>query len=1360
MKKIKIFLLLFFTLCINAVSQLQINSTYTPQQLVQNFFIGGGVTVTNVQFQGNIGGTGCSQIGYFSNGNTTSLGMSSGIVLATGCVENIAQVGSSFMSNIVGSAGLTEITNIAGNTSYDGARLEFDFIPQDSPIMFTYVFASEEYPEWVGSSYNDAFGFFISGPNPNGGNYNNVNIALIPNTSTPVSINNVNGGSYSQYYVNNDGSNNHPVFDGFTTPLVAQINVVPCQQYHIRISIADVGDQIYDSGVFLLRNSLATDAIDLTITYSSGSAPAVEGCSYATITASTAIAPSTPATISWSFGGNATNGLDCNNIPNSITIPAGQTSNSIQVIPTLDGINEGLEYLVLIRTDACGNTKRDTIYFMDNTPLSVNAGQDQTLCQSALPATLTATPIGGAPPYNYQWNNNAGNTQTVQVSPTNTTHYMVTVTDACNQTATDVVDVIIIPNPTSTFVANTPICAGEIVTVNYTGNASQNATYNWNFSGATVLYGGNGQGPHQITWYTPGTYNISLTVNEGGCNSLPTQQTITVYDPSSPQCCSMPNPNAGPDKSVCGLTTNLEAIPSMTGNWTSIPNTAIITQINNPNSSVSVPTPGTYQFIWTETTSPSCINSDTVTITFIQQPIGNAGVSTQVCSHTYQMQAYSNIGIGTWSVTPNNGVSIFGINNPNTNVTVQNDGVYTFTWTVNNNGCISTSQVQIGFYQMPNSNAGTDDAVCQLNYTLQALSSVGIGIWSYSGPGTVQFSNINSPNSAVNANVSGTYTFIWTENNNGCIDKDTVIIQLTKTPTSEFMATSINCYGNTSLVTYTGNAEPGSIFQWNWDGGNAIPGSGSGPHEVSWSVVGNHTISLTVSYNGCTSQITNLTLNNPSPISTNIIKNDLLCKNDQSGSINLTVTDGTPPYTYQWSNGYTYEDLNNLSGGIYSVTVTDSNGCTKIDGTTIYEPSQIVISVTPSQYICQHIPAYLNISANGGTPPYQFLWNNQLSNPNIMVTPSTQTTYIAQVIDANGCQSQIATTTVYVAPDIHVNLIANTTNVCPGDPVMITPVIWGGVGPPYAIYNHLGDLVTPPIYIYPSESGWYSIRVEDACISWDTSSIYINVYPLPPINILADTLEGCQPLKVQFNEVNPDSGYSYMWNFGDNSNLSLIKNPTHTYNISGIFDVSITVISQHGCKNQVTYNDMIKVWPKPFARFTWTPEIATEIKPEINFINLSNGAFTYQWMFGDGDSSSHINPTHKYPKADNYQVELIAVSNKGCKDTAYAIVKILEHYTFYAPTAFSPDGDRINDFFYVIAHGIKEESFKLEIYDRWGEIIWQTNKFNKDKEISEMWDGRAKNNEIVPIGTYTWRCVFRDVFDRTQIETGVVNVIR
>ena len=160
-------------------------------------------------------------------------------------------------------AGDPDLTSLANNfTTYDAAILEFDFVPQSDTLRFNYVFGSEEYPEYVGSPYNDVFGFFLSGPGIAGPYSGGAeNIALIPGTSNAVSINNVNNGySFTEpasgpcnncaYYVDNS-SGAEVQYDAFTTVLTAQAVVVPCQTYHIKIAISDAGDGALDSGVFL-----------------------------------------------------------------------------------------------------------------------------------------------------------------------------------------------------------------------------------------------------------------------------------------------------------------------------------------------------------------------------------------------------------------------------------------------------------------------------------------------------------------------------------------------------------------------------------------------------------------------------------------------------------------------------------------------------------------------------------------------------------------------------------------------------------------------------------------------------------------------------------------------------------------------------------------------------------------------------------------------------------------------------------------------------------------------------------------------------------------------------------------------------
>jgi len=150
----------------------------------------------------------------------------------------------------------------------------------------------------------------------------------------------------------------------------------------------------------------------------------------------------------------------------------------------------------------------------------------------------------------------------------------------------------------------------------------------------------------------------------------------------------------------------------------------------------------------------------------------------------------------------------------------------------------------------------------------------------------------------------------------------------------------------------------------------------------------------------------------------------------------------------------------------------------------------------------------------------------------------------------------------------------------------------------------------------------------------------------------------------------------------------------------------------------------------------------------------------FYWTFGDGDSSSVANPTHRFSTADTFYVQLISISVQGCLDTVVYPIDILEEWTFYAPTAFSPDNDTKNDSFWAFAHGIKETGFYFAIYDRWGEVIWETTKYSKLTEQSEKWDGRAKNHNIVQVGTYTWLAKFKDFRGNDHEKTGAVTVVR
>ncbi|WP_448547172.1 choice-of-anchor L domain-containing protein [Thalassotalea fusca] len=223
--------------------------------------LGGGIASTNLN------STGASNaFGTFTGGISAGIGIESGIMLSTGNVTDaVGPNTSNSTTTDFGTAGDTDLTAIAGFDTHDAAFITFDFETTTGNLFFDYVFASEEYNEFVNSTLNDVFAFFVDG----------VNIALIPGTDTPVSINTVNGGnplgtdaSNSQYFNNNSLQDGGPFFDieydGFTDVFTAKILGLSAGTHTISIGIADAGDSSYDSTVFIEAGSFSnTNPIDV-----------------------------------------------------------------------------------------------------------------------------------------------------------------------------------------------------------------------------------------------------------------------------------------------------------------------------------------------------------------------------------------------------------------------------------------------------------------------------------------------------------------------------------------------------------------------------------------------------------------------------------------------------------------------------------------------------------------------------------------------------------------------------------------------------------------------------------------------------------------------------------------------------------------------------------------------------------------------------------------------------------------------------------------------------------------------------------------------------------------------------------------
>jgi gliding motility-associated-like protein len=210
------------------------------------------------------------------------------------------------------------------------------------------------------------------------------------------------------------------------------------------------------------------------------------------------------------------------------------------------------------------------------------------------------------------------------------------------------------------------------------------------------------------------------------------------------------------------------------------------------------------------------------------------------------------------------------------------------------------------------------------------------------------------------------------------------------------------------------------------------------------------------------------------------------------------------------------------------------------------------------------------------------------------------------------------------------------------------------------------------------------------------------------------------------------------------------------YNLAGCYDVTLTV-TENGCVGTLSVANAVCVGENPIADFAAFPETVEIFNPEIEFTNQSQNATIYQWSFGDGFFSGEENPVHLYPEEPaGYDVCLVATNPQGCTDTVCHGVQIIESLIYYVPNTFTPNADEHNQTFNPIFYsGIDPYNFSLKIYNKWGELIWET----KDPQIG--WDGTGPNGTLVQSGTYVWTLFMKSKENDGKItDTGYVNVLK
>jgi len=553
----KIFILLYaLAFSMLGQAQLVVDNTNTVEWYVQNVLLGEGVTVSNVTFNGAPANQINVQCGQF-NSLMSNIGVDSGFVMASGDI-NVA-IG----PNNAGGSTLVTVDMLSGDPDLEAlipgfpvndiAILEFDFVPSDDTLSFEYVFASEEYPEFVNSAFNDVFGFFISGPSitgpfssPGGFPGGSINIALVPGQDIPVTIDNVNDGLNSEFYVDNTfgGDGTEVQFDGFTVPLTAMSPVDCGELHHIKLAIADAGDFAFDSAVFLEAGSFESTPEDLSLdTFFEPGIVESSGVCDSSFANFNRICAADSAFYIMKFQGDAIFGVDYEvfNVPDTIILVPQQFVHNFGILAFDDGIAEGEEEIEVILCSALAlegpYLPQDTavLNITDNFSLPINSPDINLICP-ADEVVLIAEATQGVPVFDYTWFDSSGNevgtgpTLTIPV-PSSSEQYTIDVVDFCGFTGENIVTVTnsIPPDPVVTIIEDDdPFCPGAPYDLEANiQDGTPGFSYTWTTGDMT-----------DTTSITPpqgslGTFPVSVFVTDF-CNRV-AETTLELVPPLPPQ---------------------------------------------------------------------------------------------------------------------------------------------------------------------------------------------------------------------------------------------------------------------------------------------------------------------------------------------------------------------------------------------------------------------------------------------------------------------------------------------------------------------------------------------------------------------------------------------------------------------------------------------------------------------------------------------------------------------------------------------------------------------------------------------------------------------------------------------------------
>ncbi len=1135
---------LAFLLCFLSIGlQAQVNVTggYTASQMAAKL-AGPGVTVFGATLMCPSDASGEFVV------VSSTLGMDSGIVLTCGtAVTTATAIGVNIINGDTagarpgnfastdntttgtGGVGDTELSVLAGQATFDACVLEFNFKPAGDTIRFKYVFGSEEYSGYTCSTFNDVFGFFITG----GAYSTSTNIANVPGTSIPVCINSVNcgasagwplsnctslgsGSPFCAYYVaNNTGTT--ITYDGFTVPLYAIARVNPCDTYHLKLGIADAADHIWDSGVFLEAGSLTSNSTVgvRAVGVTGGSPDCVRGCLPATFVFTTGVTHDTPIVARFIIGGTAVNGYDYGTIADSIILPAYASSTSVTINP-LSVAAAGTKTVIvsIMIPDPChpglyvlGATA--TINILDSFTVNILT-PDTSICNGqVVNAIAVGDPTFGSL-LGYAWTptssvTSGGTSLTPTLTPTVTTTYTLTATltgnAGCPPKTRDLTVTVYTPTFDSVTFSNPTVCGYTDGKITLHGlETGYLDTLHYNFNGVPqppVTIGVSSGHTAVITGLGAGVYS-NIWVKVGLCPTV-VKGPVTLVDPAPP----VVSVDSHYVKTCVGEATLLHAYVTPGGiamNYTWTP-PAYLSSSTAANVVVTPMVAGdvTYTVTVNPGSNPACNTFDTIHVHTLAPFVLN-NHDTVICIGRFVQASITGSSEYDYVWSPTTGVSNPYISNPTITPVVTSGYVVTASYA----HCadqIHSFNIEVDTPATPRS---IIDTICigmsdSFDFTVPgtAGTSTYTYTWTTAVMGDLSSSTIANP--IITPSTAGTnfYTLNVRPAAANCAINDNVTIFVIDTTISVRPTDTSICLGK--VVQAVGTGDPLFAYQW-------LPTAGIGVSNVFNALITPDTSALyviTATFGRCPPIHRTLNLHvEPNPI-VYVGGNRLLCSFDT-----LHIHASVDP---AWFGGYIYSwtppaDLDNTTTStvVYSgttstnlyVTVSTPAGCKSNDSAHITVFPGNFATITPDHYsFCPHDTTTVPVTTSIGSGvsyhwyPSRYVSDSLSGSP--VITPVGDQVYTIVATTANGCTDTVHfTATVFPAALLS---IPDSVTIYPGESYHISPLtnctsfLWF---PPAGLSaNNISDPVAAP-----DVSTKYFVHgvTSDGCIATDSIDVFVS----------------------------------------------------------------------------------------------------------------------------------------------------------------------------------------------------------------------------------------------------------------------------